>query len=93
MAKPSSESYSQLVTIGHQLILIVERNGGNEMSRKYNVKKVRSAESSTTVSSNSGNNISHPQNCRTECPYGYGRSFCFPCMAKIMSEHAAQKRE
>ena len=28
-----------------------------------------------------------PQNCRTPCPYGNGRTFCFPCMAKIMEEH------
>ncbi|MBQ9301806.1 hypothetical protein [Butyrivibrio sp.] len=28
-----------------------------------------------------------PQNCKTPCPYGNGRTFCFPCMAKIMEEH------
>lgn len=28
----------------------------------------------------------HPRNCRTECPYGKNRSFCFPCMKKILSE-------
>ena len=28
--------------------------------------------------------VAHPRNCRTECPYGRGRAFCFPCYAKIM---------
>ena len=28
----------------------------------------------------------HPKNCRTECPYGKNRAFCFPCMKKILSE-------
>lgn len=37
--------------------------------------------------------IAHPKNCRTECPYGYDRAFCFPCMAKIMNEHRAAKRK
>ena len=36
--------------------------------------------------------VAHPCNCKTECPYGYGRSFCFPCMAKIMSEKSASRR-
>lgn len=31
----------------------------------------------------------HPKNCRTECPYGKNRAFCFPCMKKIMSERKA----
>lgn len=37
--------------------------------------------------------IAHPKNCRTECPYGYDRAFCFPCMAKIMNEHRVAKRK
>lgn len=36
--------------------------------------------------------IPHPCNCKTECPYGYGKAFCFPCMAKIMSEHNAARK-
>ena len=36
--------------------------------------------------------VAHPCNCKTECPYGYGRSFCFPCMAKIMNEHRAKRK-
>lgn len=35
--------------------------------------------------------IAHPKNCKTECSYGYGRAFCFPCMAKIMADHKAYK--
>lgn len=36
--------------------------------------------------------VAHPCNCKTECPYGYGRSFCFPCMAKIMSERNSSRK-
>ncbi|MCR5461062.1 MAG: hypothetical protein K6F51_14405 [Acetatifactor sp.] len=36
--------------------------------------------------------LPHPCNCKTECPYGYGKAFCFPCMAKIMSEHNAARK-
>lgn len=43
--------------------------------------------------SNQKEQIAHPCNCKHECPYGFGRSFCFPCMAKIMSEHRAAQRK
>ena len=36
--------------------------------------------------------LAHPCNCDHECPYGYDRAFCFPCMKKIMAEHR-EKRE
>lgn len=36
--------------------------------------------------------VAHPLNCNAECPYGKGKSFCFPCMAKIMAEHNAAKK-
>lgn len=36
--------------------------------------------------------LAHPCNCKTECPYGYDRAFCFPCMAKIMAEFRAGKK-
>ena len=36
--------------------------------------------------------VAHPCNCKTECSYGYGRSFCFPCMAKIMSERNSSRK-
>ena len=34
-----------------------------------------------------------PKNCRNKCPYGHGRSFCFPCYAKIMAEHREAKAQ
>ena len=36
--------------------------------------------------------LAHPKNCSNECPYGYGRAFCWPCMKKIMGEHNAAKK-
>ncbi|MBO6241424.1 MAG: hypothetical protein J6M44_03160 [Butyrivibrio sp.] len=36
--------------------------------------------------------LAHPKNCSHECPYGYGRAFCWPCMAKIMNEHRANRK-
>ena len=33
-----------------------------------------------------------PQNCKTPCPYGNGRTFCFPCMAKIVDEHREARK-
>jgi len=35
--------------------------------------------------------LAHPKNCKTECPYGYGRAYCFPCFAKIMAGHRTTK--
>ena len=35
--------------------------------------------------------LAHPCNCKNECPYGYGRAFCFPCMARIMTSHRANR--
>ena len=37
--------------------------------------------------------IAHPQNCKQECPYGYNRPFCFPCMKKIVAEQKAAKNK
>ena len=28
-----------------------------------------------------------PCNCKHPCPYGNGRSFCFPCYKNIVAEH------
>lgn len=60
------------------------------MSKEYNVERT----THNTYSSVMGKKepLAHPQNCSTECPYGYGRAFCFPCMAKIMSEHRAARK-
>lgn len=62
------------------------------MSREYNIKQVRTGQIAATGGPSVGAQIAHPQNCNTECPYGYGRSFCFPCMAKILSEQSEKKR-
>lgn len=60
------------------------------MSKEYNVAKTRESTFSSVIGQKEP--VAHPQNCRTECPYGYGKSFCFPCMAKIMNEHNAAKK-
>lgn len=60
------------------------------MSREYNVMQTMTNNYSSVIGKKEP--LAHPQNCRTECPYGYGRSFCFPCMAKIMAEHNAPKK-
>ena len=62
------------------------------MSREYNVKQVRSGQVAANGAAAVGSQIAHPQNGKAECPYGYGRAFCFPCYAKIMKEHSEQKR-
>ena len=64
------------------------------MSAQYNVMKstgVTGAHYSSVIGQKEP--LAHPQNCKTECPYGYGRAFCFPCLAKIMSEHNAAKKK
>ncbi len=33
----------------------------------------------------------HPTNCRIQCSYGMGKTFCFPCMKEILEEHKALK--
>ncbi|MBR4344559.1 MAG: hypothetical protein IKP88_17970 [Lachnospiraceae bacterium] len=33
-----------------------------------------------------GEQTAHPINCSSECPYGRGRSFCFPCMKQILKD-------
>ncbi|MBQ9304603.1 hypothetical protein [Butyrivibrio sp.] len=33
-----------------------------------------------------------PHNCKTACPYGVGKTFCFPCMGKIMDEHNKNRK-
>ena len=60
------------------------------MSREYNVMQTMTNNYSSVIGKKEP--LAHPQNCRTECPYGYGRSFCFPCMAKIMADHNATKK-
>ncbi len=33
-----------------------------------------------------------PCNCKTPCCYGGTRSYCWPCMKKILEEHNANKK-
>ena len=56
------------------------------MSREYNVKQVRTGQVAASGVASSISQIAHPVNCKTECPYGRDRAFCFPCMAKILCE-------
>ena len=37
--------------------------------------------------------VSHPQNCRSECPYGHDKSFCFPCYKKLMEEMQRKRKD
>ena len=63
------------------------------MSAEYNIMKttgVTGAKYSSVIGKKEP--LAHPCNCKTECPYGYGKAFCFPCMAKIMAEHRAAKK-
>ncbi len=60
------------------------------MSREYNVRQAMTNSNTSVIGKKEP--LAHPQNCRTECPYGYGRAFCFPCMAKIMAEHNAARK-
>lgn len=32
-----------------------------------------------------------PCNCKQTCPYGNGKSFCWPCYKNLMDEHRAAK--
>ena len=36
--------------------------------------------------------VAHPVNCKEDCPYGYGQAFCFPCMARLLAEQRAAKK-
>ena len=36
--------------------------------------------------------VSHPHNCRSECPYGHDKSFCFPCYKKLMEEMQRKRK-
>ena len=36
--------------------------------------------------------VSHPQNCKEECPYGYDKAFCFPCYKKLMEEMRSKRK-
>ena len=57
------------------------------MSASYNIMKTTGVTGMDTGSViGKKEPIKHPVNCKTECPYGYDRAYCFPCYAKIMAE-------
>ena len=60
------------------------------MSKEYNVGRTMTQNYSSVIGKPEP--VAHPLNCNAECPYGKGKSFCFPCMAKIMAEHNAAKK-
>ena len=60
------------------------------MSREFNVTRAANNTYSSVIGQKEP--LAHPQNCHSACPYGHGSAFCFPCMAKIMSEHNAAKK-
>ncbi len=59
------------------------------MSKEFNVGRTITQNYSSAIGRPEP--VAHPLNCNAECPYGRGRAFCFPCMAKIMAEHKAAK--
>lgn len=63
------------------------------MSAQYNILRttgVTGAKYSSVIGKKEP--LAHPSNCRSECPYGFGRAYCFPCYAKIVAEHRAAQR-
>ncbi len=62
------------------------------MSVKYNVQKSAERYGSVDVTTR-GERLSHPQNCKTECPYGRDRAFCFPCYKKIVEEQRTRRTQ
>ena len=83
--------------MGHEKALCVMQGafsypeGDDYMSNTYRIMINMGAVGAKTSSSviGRGEPLAHPVNCRSECPYGLGRAFCYPCMKKIMSEHLA----
>ena len=61
------------------------------MSREYNVARTMTQNYSAVMGRPEP--VAHPLNCNAECPYGKGKSFCFPCYAKIMAEHKAAMKK
>lgn len=62
------------------------------MSTQYNIMRTTGV-TGITYTSMIGKKppISHPKNCKNECPYGYDREFCFPCYAKIIADRKKAK--
>ena len=59
-----------------------------KMSVQYNIMKTTGVTGTNyTCMIGKKEPLAHPKNCKHECPYGYDRTFCFPCYAKIMAGH------
>lgn len=56
------------------------------MSAKYNAQKLHTNGEIGSCVIGGKMPVPHPVNCHNECPYGYGRAFCFPCMKKILGQ-------
>ena len=65
---------------------------GYAMSRTVVDRRTGKAKNYGSSSLGHRGGLEHPKNCKCECPYGYGRAFCWPCMKKIVSEHNAAKK-
>ena len=60
------------------------------MSREHNIERTHQVSQHSRMGKREP--VAHPQNCCRECPYGHGRTFCFPCMAQILKEFYENKR-
>lgn len=61
------------------------------MSAKFNAKNTPKVSCKSAIDQKEP--VARPKNCnRTDCPYGRGRTFCFPCMALILKDHKAAKK-
>jgi len=65
---------------------------GNAMSRTVVDRRTGKTKNHGSSAAGHRESLAHPKNCKCECPYGYGRAFCWPCMNKIVSEHNAARK-
>ncbi len=61
------------------------------MSDSYNRKKYGKGISFGGIHGMKGTAEALPMNCKTPCPYGRSRAFCFPCYAQIMHDMKISK--
>ncbi len=65
--------------------------GKEKMSSVYNTK-LTIAVNEASYEKRYNPPVNYPQNCSESCPYGYDRTFCFPCYKRMM-EYVKQKKE
>lgn len=61
------------------------------MPTMENNEKNITAKEMTQIPAKAKEQASQPCNCRSVCPYGKGRDFCFPCYGKIMNEYRKKR--